>query len=295
MKVFVTGATGFIGSAIVQELLGAGHQVLGVVRSDESANALAATGAEVHRGSIYDLDSLQRGAAAADGVIHTAFNHDFSKFKENCETDRQVIEAIGTTLQGSNRPFVITSGTALLSPGRTATEKDAPDFETAQNPRVATDKAAALVASRGVNVSLLRLPPSVHGKGDHGFVPILINLAKEKRISVYIGEGQNRWPAVHRLDAAVLYRLALEKGATNSRYHAVGEEGVTFKDIAETISGHLNLPVRSISPEEVPGHFGWFAHFAMLNSPASSAQTREALGWKAEQPGLLADMAAHYF
>lgn len=297
MRVFLTGATGFIGSAIVKELIGAGHQVLGLTRSDDGAKALQAAGAGVHRGSLDDLDSLKRGAAASDGVIHTAFIHDFSNFKASCETDRQAIEAIGSVLTGSNRPFVITSGTALLALGRVAVEADKPTLTSDQMPRMATNEAAAAVAERGVHVSLVRLPPSVHGEGDHhGFVPILIKLARGKGVSAYIGEGQNRWPAVHRLDAANLFRLALEKGAKNAVYHAVDDEGVSTRDIAEVIGRHLNLPVVSKSAAEAPEHFGWFAHFFSLDAPASSKQTREMLGWKPTQPRLIADLEqGHYF
>ena len=289
MRVFVTGATGFIGSAIVQELLAAGHQVTGLVRSAESAKQLTAVGSQAHLGTLDDLDSLRQGAAASDGVIHTAFIHDFSKFKENCEIDRQAIEAMGTVLAGSARPLIITSGTALLSLGRLATEEDRPTTGSSTNPRVASEEAAASVAANGVNVSVVRLPPSVHGQGDHGFVPLLINLAREKGVAAYIGEGLNHWPAVHRLDAARLYRLVLEKGSAGSVFHGVAEEGVPFRDIAGIIGKRLNLPVVSKSPTEAADHFGWFTHFAAIDSPASSKQTRELLGWQPKQTGLLAD------
>jgi nucleoside-diphosphate-sugar epimerase len=289
MRIFVTGATGFVGSAVVQELLGASHQVLGLVRSDASAKALAATGAEVHRGSVEDLDSLRQGAAKADGVIHTAFIHDFSKFKENCEIDRRAITALGSALEGSDRPLIITSGTGLLSVGRRATEDDAPPADSAI-PRVASEQSAVAVKARGVNVSVMRLPPSVHGDGDHGFVPMLINMAREKGVSAYIGDGSNVWSAVHRLDAARLYRLAIEQGAGPARYHAVAEEGVPFKEIATVIGRRLDIPVVSKSPDEAAQHFTWFAHFAAMNSLSSSAKTQAATGWQPTGPGLIADI-----
>jgi nucleoside-diphosphate-sugar epimerase len=292
MRVFVTGATGFIGSAIVQELIGAGHQVLGLARSEAAAKSLKAAGAQVHRGDIEDLESLRRGAAMSDGVIHTAFNHDFSKWAQNCELDRRAIDALGDALAGpdrslSGRPLIVTSGTALLPPGRLVTEKDVPASSV---PRVASEEAAASVAARGVKVMVVRLPPSVHGDGDHGFVPTLIGLAREKGASAYVGDGFNRWPAVHRLDAAHLYRLVLENGSAGANYHGVADEGVRFRDIAGVIGRRLNVPVLSKSSADAAEHFGWFAHFAAIDSPASSAQTQEQLGWRPRQPGLMADL-----
>lgn len=290
MRVFITGGTGFIGSAIVQELLKAGHQVLGLARSDASAKALAAAGAEVHRGDLRDLDSLRRGAASSEGVIHNGFIHDFSRFKEVCEVDRRAVEALGGELAGSNRPFVVTSGTALIAPGRLATENDVSGVDSSVLPRVATEEAATSLAARGVRVSLVRLSPSVHGDGDHGFVPMLIAMAREKGVSAYVGDGSNRWNAVHRLDAAQLFRLALEKAPAGARLHAVAEQGVVFREIAEVIGKRLNLPVVSKSKEEAASHFGWFTHFASLDCPASSQLTQERFGWRPARPSLIEDL-----
>jgi len=296
MRVFVTGATGFVGSAVVAELIAAGHSVLGLARSDASAKSLLAAGAQVHRGDLDDLGSLRKGAATADGVIHTAFNHDFSKFKDNCEADRRVITALGDALAGSGRPLLVTSGTGLLKPGRVSTEDDVPAASAAPNPRVASEEAAAAVAARGVHVSVVRLPPSVHGDGDHGFVPILIRIARDKGVSAYMGDGENRWPAVHRLDAAALYRLVLEKASAGTRYHGAAEEGIAFREIAGVIGRRLNLPVVAKPDGEAAAHFGWFAHFAALDSPASSQRTRELLGWSPKQQGLIPDLdRASYF
>ena len=293
MRVFVTGATGFIGRAIVREMIGAGHRVTGLARSDAAAKSLAEAGVAAHRGAVEDLESLRRGACEADGVIHTAFIHDFSRFKENCETDRRAIGALAEALAGSDRPLIVTSGTALVGSGRLATEADEAD---AAIPRVASEQAAAVAAARGVRVSVVRLPPTVHGAGDHGFVPLLIATAREKGISVYPGEGRNRWAAVHRLDAARLYRLALEAGAASPRYHGAAEEGVPFREIAQVIGRRLGLPVAGLAPEEAAAHFGWFAHFAGLDNPTSSRRTREQLSWQPTEPGLIADLdQPHYF
>ena len=294
MRVFVTGATGFVGSAVVQELLEAGHQVLGLARSEPAAARLAAAGAEVLHGSLEDLDSLHRGASESDGVIHTAFNHDFSRFTENCAMDRQAIEALGAALQGSDRPFVVTAGLANLSPGRLAVESDTPIADPAY-PR-ASEETAAQLAQRGVRAIVVRLPPSVHGRGDHGFVPMLIRLARDKGMSAYGGDGQHRWSAVHRVDAARLYRLALEKGARGECFHAAAEEGVPFKNIATAIARGLGLPVVAMSPGDADAHFGWFAMFAAMDAQASSDHTRSRLGWSPAAPGLIDDIdQAAYF
>ena len=290
MRVFVTGPTGFVGSAVVQDLVQAGHRVLGLARSDSAAKALTAAGVEVHRGDLEDHESLRSGIASADGVIHTAFIHDFSRFKEVCEIERHAIEAIGAALAGSNRPLLITSGTALLTPGRLATEEDVSVFTSDDFPRVATEQAALALAEQGVRVSLVRLSPSVHGEGDHGFVPTLIQIARDKGVSAYVGDGANRWTAVHRLDAAHLFRLALEKGSAGARYHGVDEEGIALRDIAEVIGRRLNIPVVAKSPEEAADHFGWFAQFAGLDCPASSKLTRERLNWRPVQPSLFTDL-----
>jgi nucleoside-diphosphate-sugar epimerase len=286
MRVFVTGATGWVGSAVVQDLLAAGHQVLGLARSDAGAAALTAAGAVVHRGTLGDLDSLRSGAAHVDGVMHLAMNHDFSKFAENCAEDERAIAAIGAVLEGSDRPFLVTSGVALLAPGRVSTEADVP---VASFPRK-SEAAALALAARGVRATSIRLAPSVHGHGDHGFVPILIGIAREKGVSAYVGEGLNRWPGVHRVDAARVYRLALEHGAAGGPFHATAEEGVPFKAIAEVIGRRLNIPVVSMSAEAAAAHFGWFGMFVGIDMPASSARTRAVLGWDPTGPGLLADI-----
>jgi nucleoside-diphosphate-sugar epimerase len=289
MRIFVTGATGFIGSAIVPELINAGHQVLGLTRSEAGAQSLIAAGAEVHRGDLEDLESLRRGAAMSDGVIHTAFNHDFSKFVEICEMDRRAIEALGAALTGSDRPLVITSGTGMGNtvPGQPAIEENFnPNHP---NPRKASELAGVSVADRGVNVSVVRLP-QIHDRVKQGLITYAVKLAREKGVVAYVGDGLNRWPAAHVLDTARLYRLALEKHEAGSRYHAVAEEGVPVRDIVEVIGRGLKVPVVSLSPEEAPAHFGWLAAFAGYDMPASSAQTQERLGWHPTGPGLIADL-----
>jgi nucleoside-diphosphate-sugar epimerase len=287
MRVFVTGATGFIGSAVVPELIKAGHQVLGLARSEAGAKSLAAAGAQVHRGDVEDLDSLRGGAAASEGVIHTAFVHDFSRFKEVCEIDRRAIEALGAALVGTDRPLIVTSGTAVAhAQGRPSTEDDVPNSPV---PRVASEEAAAAVASRGVRVSVVRLP-QVHDTVKQGLVSYLIAVAREKGVSAYIGDGLNCWTAVPVLDCARLYRLVLEKGSAGARYNAVAEEGVPLRQIAEAIGRGLKLPVVSLSPEQAREHFGWLAEFVGFDLRASGKLTQERLGWKPTGPRLITDL-----
>ena len=294
MRVFVTGATGFIGSLVVKELIGAGHQVLGMTRSEAGAKALAAAGAEVHRATLEDPESLRAGAAQSDGVIHTAFDHDFSNFVANCEKDRRAIEALGGALAGSDRPLLITSGTGLGigGPGQLAME-DVVNFNH-PNPRVASEKAGESLLAAGINVSVVRLP-QVHDPVKQGLITPAVAIAREKGVSAYVGEGQNRWPAAHVLDVARLYRLAFERREAGARYHAVAEEGIKARDIAEVVGQGLNMPVVSLSPEEAPAHFGWLAAFVGLDMPASSKQTRERLGWQPQGPGLLEDLRKMQF
>lgn len=290
MRIFLTGATGFIGSRIVPELLAAGHHVIGMTRSDEGARALAAAGVEVHRGQLENLDSLREGAAKADAVIHTAFDHDFSRFVANCEKDRQAIIAMGSVLAGSERPLLITSGTGLGSsdtPGQPATEEV---FNTAHpNPRSASEMAGAEMLAAGVAVSVVRLP-QVHDTRRQGLISPLIEIARAKGVSAYVGTGENRWPAAHVLDVARLYRLAIEQCQPGTRYHAVAEEGIRVRDIAEVIGAGLGVPVKSISAEEAADHFGWMGGFVHMDLLASSEWTRKALDWHPQGPTLLEDL-----
>ncbi|MER5753355.1 SDR family oxidoreductase [Streptomyces sp. NPDC002088] len=296
MRVFVTGATGFIGSAVVRELIGAGHQVVGLARSDTAAASLREAGAEVHRGSLDDPDSLRSAATASDGVVHLAFKHDFAALASAGAADLSAIETIGTALAGSGKPFVVSSAMLAVTPGRATTEEDPADPRSPGAHRVASENTAIALAERGVRSSVLRLAPSVHGRGDHAFVPALIGVAREKGVSAFIGDGVNRWAAVHRIDAARLFRLALEDAPAGARLHGVGDEGVPFRDIAEVIGRHLDLPVVGISREEADAHFGWLAHFASGDFPASSTLTQKLLGWRPVQPALIPDLdGGHYF
>jgi nucleoside-diphosphate-sugar epimerase len=290
MRVFVTGATGFIGSAVVKELIGAGHQVIGLCRSEDKAPALAAAGAEVYRGSIADPASLKDGAARSDGVIHLAFNHDFSRFVQNCEDDRRVIQALSESLAGSDRPLIVTSGTAIANtvPGEPAKE-DNVIVGAETHPRAASEEAAVSAATDGVNLSVVRLP-QVHDPARQGLITPMIGIFREKGVCAYVGDGRNRWPAAHVLDVARLYRLAIEKAEAGAKYHAVAEEGVPVRDIAGAIGRRLSLPVKSIAPVEAPTFFGWLGMFAGLDIPASSAETQRKLKWKPSGPGLIADL-----
>ncbi len=306
MRVFVTGASGWIGSAVVSELIGTGHQAVGLARSDASADALTAAGAEVHRGSIDDLDVMRSGAAASDGVIHLAFKHDLAfsgDYQGAADADRRAVETFGEALAGSERPLVIASGLLGLTPGHVTTERDAHGSHAAiaafgggPQGRWETAEFALSLASQGVRSSIVRLPPTNHGDGDNGFMAILVGIAREKGVSGYVGDGSNRWPAVHRLDSARLFRLGLEEAPAGSTLHAVADEGVPVRDIAEVIGRHLDVPVVSVAPEDAGEHFTWMGGFLGLDAPASGALTRELLGWQPTQPGLLADLdEEHYY
>jgi nucleoside-diphosphate-sugar epimerase len=306
MRVFVTGASGWIGSAVVPELIGAGHQVTGLARSDASAAALTAAGAQVYRGTLDDLDTLRSAAAASDGVIHLAFKHDIAfsgDFQGAAGADRRAIETFGEALAGSDRPFVIASGTLGLAPGRVATERDGLAGDPAVAPliggahdRLTNAHMTLALASRGVRSSVLRLPPTVHGEGDNGFMATIVGIARDKGVSGYVGDGSSRWPAVHRLDAAHLFRLAVEKAPAGSVLHAIADEGVPIRDIAEVIGRHLDVPVAAISAEDAGEHFAWLGGFLAADSPASCALTRGLMGWQPAHPGLIEDLdKGHYF
>lgn len=290
MLVFVTGASGFVGSAIVKELLSAGHKVLGLVRSAHAADQLEALGCKVLLGDVNDEALITSGASQCDAVIHTAFNHDFSQYKASCEADRKVINVFGDALEGSNKPLVITSGVGLLNYSRLVNEDDILPVSSEVIPRAASEEAAAAVSAKGVNVYIVRLPPSVHGEGDHGFIPMVIDMALDKGESAYVGEGKNHWPAVYRDDAAVLYRLIVEQQPELKVLHAVGEEGIPFSEIATAIGKKLNLPVVSKSGDDAAAHFGWFLHFASIDCPASSEKTRNVLGWEPKGEGLIKEL-----
>ena len=295
MRVFVTGATGFIGSAIVQELLAHGHSVLGLARNDATAASLVKWGVEAHKGDLSDTDSLAAGARACDGVIHTAFIHDFSQYEANAATDGRALDAMARALEGTGKSLVATSGTTVLAPGHTGTEMDLPALEGLGRIRAVSEVVLQAV-ERGVRVSAVRLPPSVHGSGDHGFVPMLIDVARRTGVAAYVGDGTNRWPAVHRLDAARLFRLALEKAVPGARLHGAAEEGIPMRDIAQAIGQGLGVPVRSMTVEEAATHFGWMALFVAIDNPISSAHTRSTMGWQPLQAGLVADMqSSGYF
>jgi nucleoside-diphosphate-sugar epimerase len=295
MRVFVTGGSGFIGSAVIPELIGAGHEVLALARSDASAAAVADLGAEVHRGALDDLDSLRAGAQASDGVAHLAFIHDFSQIEESGRADLRAIEAFGEVLAGTGKPLAVTSGTGLLAAGGMS-EDDLPELGGMASHRAPSEHATVALADRGVRSVLVRLPPSVHGEGDHGFVPILIAIAREKGSAGYVGDGSNRWAAVHRLDAARLFRLALESATPGSAVHGVGDEGVPTRAIAETFSRHLGIPAESIAPEDAFEHFGWLGGFFAADMRASAELTRDRLHWEPTRAGLIADLEeGHYF
>jgi nucleoside-diphosphate-sugar epimerase len=293
MRIFVTGASGWIGSAVVPELLRAGHQVLGLARSDNSAATVAALGADVQRGDLDDLDSLRAGAAASDGVVHLGYNHDFSRMQDAAATDLAAVDALGEALVGRDGPFVVAAGVLGLAFGRVATERDVPD--PAIHPRVAGVAAALSYGARGVRASSVRFAPTVHGAGDHGFIAVLVGIAREKGVSAYVGDGSNRWPAVHRLDAADLVRRAVDSAPAGTALHATAEDGVPTRAIAEAIGRGLDLPVVSITADEAPGHFGWIGRFFAVDSPASSTETRQLLGWNPVHPTLIEDLEAGYY
>jgi nucleoside-diphosphate-sugar epimerase len=296
MQIFVTGASGWIGSAVVPELLEAGHTVVGLARSDDAAAALTAAGAQVRRGSLDDLESLRAGAENSDGVIHLAFKHDFSDYAGSGRTERAAIETLGDALEGSDRPLLFASGVAMIVPGRVLTERDTVVASGPDSPRGGSEELALGYTERGVRVVSLRFAPTVHGDGDHGFVSTLVGIARERGASGYVGDGSNRWPAVHRLDAAHLVRLALDQAPAGSIVHAVGEEGVPAREIAGVIGRALDVPVVSVAPEDASEHFGWVGAFFGVDIPASSALTQERLGWTPTHPGLVEDLeAGHYF
>lgn len=306
MRYFVTGASGWIGSAVVSELIDAGHQVTGLARSDSSAAALTEAGAQVQHGTLDDLDILRDAGAASDGVIHLAFKHDIAfsgGFEGAADADRRAVEAFGDALAGSDRPLVIASGTLGVAPGRLATERDGHEPNSAidaagAGPRTrwGTAELTLSFADRGIRSSIVRLPPTNHGDGDNGFIAAIVGIARDKGVSGYIGDGTNRWPAVHRLDSARLFRLAVEKAPAGSTLHAVADEGVQIRDIAEVIGRHLGVPVVAVSPDDAAGHFTWLSSFLGIDSPASSALTRELMGWQPTQPGLIDDLdKGHYF
>jgi nucleoside-diphosphate-sugar epimerase len=305
MRIFITGGSGWIGSAVIPELRNAGHEVVGLARSESSAEALVAAGVAIRRGGLDDLDLLHSAAADSDGVIHLAFKHELAfsgDFEGAAKADRRAVEAFGEALAGSDRPLVIASGTLGVSPGRLATEQDGHDEEAAAafgagpTLRRATAEFTLALAPLGVRSSVLRLPPTVHGDGDHGFMATLVAIARDRGVSGYIGDGGNRWPAVHRLDAAHLYRLAVEGAPAGSTLHAVADEGIPVREIAETIGHQLNLPVAAVSPGDAAEHFSWLAGFLGIDGPASSAYTRELLGWEPTEPRLIDDLEqGHYF
>lgn len=292
MRIFVTGATGFVGTAVVQELLAAGYQVLGLARSSSAAGALRAAGAEVQRGDLEDEASLHAGAAACDGIIHTGFVHDFSRYKEACELDRRVIAALGSSLRGTDKPLIVTSGTLALAADGHLTEAHRFGPEGSRvHARAASEEAADALVEQGVRAGVVRLPPTTHGAGDHGFVPMLLSIAKEKQAAAYIGEGDNRWPAVHRLDAARAFVKAMERTTPGERFHAVGESAIPYRDIATAIGRLQAVPVVSVSAEQAAAHFGWLCWAVASDGAAASALTREKLDWTPTQPTLLDDLA----